>query len=329
MTRDSPISPSRAAAQQSLAFILDLVRLTGFGRDIFDALLLVVATHANLAAITSSPTLQLAYASVSQPPPEALRRPVSVNAIATSLNLPFETVRRRIAKLAGQGACAVTPAGICTPIAGAESPMFAAGATMIYLRTQTLFFELRRLGSLDAPAPSAGAERPQDAWPARLVMRCVGEFVVRSIEPLTRQGVNILSAFIIMQVLDANTRHLMESRTRNLAGPDGVLLDVHRRPVSITVLASHLGLPRETVRRHVIQLAADGWCRRQGRGWIVPAAALARPPIIEFILGSQLNARRMFATLGKFGVLADWEAQRARDLRSGMILENRPAAAAG
>jgi hypothetical protein len=50
---------------------------------------------------------------------------------------------------------------------------------------------------------------------------------------------------------------------------------------------------------------------------------------MEFILGSQLNARRMFAALEKFGVLADWETQRARDLRSGIILENRPAAAAG
>lgn len=115
MARDAPHSSIRVAARLANAFALDLVKLGGFGRDVIDGLLMCAISQANVAQITRSPDLQRTYATLDQPPPDELRRPVSVSAIANSLRIPFETARRRIAGLSDLSIVRTTPKGVIIP----------------------------------------------------------------------------------------------------------------------------------------------------------------------------------------------------------------------
>src|ERR1041384_4981597 len=115
MAREAPHNSMRVAGRLANAFALDLVKLGGFGRDVIDALLLAAISQANVAQITRSPELQRQYATLDAAPPDELRRPVSINAIAGSLRIPFETARRRIAALKDLGVIKVTAHGVIVP----------------------------------------------------------------------------------------------------------------------------------------------------------------------------------------------------------------------
>src|SRR5689334_15297987 len=89
----------RIAARLANAFVLDLIKLGGDRRDVTDSLLRAALVHSNMAPVIRDPELQRRYATLDQDVPNELRRPASVNALASSLNMPFETVRRRIAAM--------------------------------------------------------------------------------------------------------------------------------------------------------------------------------------------------------------------------------------
>src|SRR5215218_1566479 len=122
--RAAPYSQLRVAARLANAFALDLVKLGGFGRDVVDGLLLAAISQANVAQITRSPELQRTYATLDQPPPDELRRPVSISAIANSLRIPFETARRRIAALSDLGIIVTHPRGVIIPSGPLNSPFY-------------------------------------------------------------------------------------------------------------------------------------------------------------------------------------------------------------
>src|SRR6185295_13738301 len=82
-----------------LLFLLDIIEIARGPGQGYDPLILGVVSSASVATVNQDIRLQLAYATVDRPPPDALRRPVSINAIARSLGLPYETVRRRVVTL--------------------------------------------------------------------------------------------------------------------------------------------------------------------------------------------------------------------------------------
>ena len=62
------------------------------------------------------------YAGIDLPLPDDARRPISVNSIAGSLGLPYETVRRRVDRLLEAKLCARAPGGVIVPAAILDSP---------------------------------------------------------------------------------------------------------------------------------------------------------------------------------------------------------------
>ena len=75
--------------------MLDLAKMGGYGRDVIDGILLTAINQANVLPIMRDPQIQRRYATLDNPPPDELRRPVSISAVASSLHVPFETARRR------------------------------------------------------------------------------------------------------------------------------------------------------------------------------------------------------------------------------------------
>lgn len=102
-------------ARLSVLFVFDVTRISRGEGDLLEPLLLTAILQANQSALPSRPDLQLLYGTGTWALPDEHRRPISVSALAQSLGLPFETVRRRTQALARRGLCVAAPAGLYVP----------------------------------------------------------------------------------------------------------------------------------------------------------------------------------------------------------------------
>jgi hypothetical protein len=308
VTRAAPISQLRVAARLANGFALDLVKLGGYGRDIVDGLLIGAISQANVAQITRSPELQRRYATLDAVPPDELRRPVSINAVAASLHIPFETARRRVAQLTEAGVVQATPRGLIIPNGPLTSPVYRARSEASYELVRTLYSRLRAIGMFAdlprAPCPFAAAERP-----VRLVIRLSTDYLMRLAEPVTQHVGDVVSGIVLMDVIHANTEHLPDDE-----GPDpspGPLPDAMRRPIRPAALSARLHIPQETVRRHLNRLVETDRCERTAEGYFVPARVLTRPQFTNYVLGNQVHVQRLFQGLAELGVLTLWDHEAA------------------
>ncbi|MDB5494659.1 MAG: hypothetical protein JWP86_1996 [Phenylobacterium sp.] len=303
----SPLADARLTNRLAMAYLLDVIAIFRGERHLLDLLLFSTISQANVTTITRQADLQVAYAAPDHPPPDAMRRPVSVNALATSLGLPFETVRRRVKGLVDQGLCRAVEGGVIVPTAVVNSPQYFEDSFRGYERLRAFYYQLRDLGLLkDLPPPSV--ELGADLVPLRTVARVSTDYALRVIETMMRALGDLLAGIVLTEVVRGNTEHLpFDMRGGEGVSPEDFVADKHRRPVSITAAAHRLGLPVETVRRHTAELLARGLCVRVTGGLVAPAEALARPAMIAFNAENFANLHRMFAALAQLGVLAVWD----------------------
>ena len=312
MAQEAPHNALRVAARLANGFALDLVKLGGFGRDVIDGLLLVAISQANVAQIIRDPDLQLAYAALDHAPPDDMRRPVSISAIANSLRIPFETARRRIAALTELGLLKTERRGVILPQAPLSSPFYRLGAEANYGLVRNLYYRLRGIGLLEGlPRPNGPAFDPQHP-PVRLVIRLSSSYLLRLVEPLSENIGDLVTALVMMDVIQANTEGLPDSQGGATDGAwtaEDFVADQHRKPVSVSALSERLGIPAETVRRHLARLVQNGQCERVAEGHLIPARVLAGAPFVQFMTANQLNLHRLYTSLAEFGVLSEWERE--------------------
>ena len=312
MAREAPTTSIRVAARLANGFALDLVKLGGFGRDVIDGLLMVAISQANIAQINRNPELQRTYATLDQPPPDELRRPVSISALANSLRIPFETTRRRITGLIDAGIVRSAQRGVIIPTAPLTSPFYRMGVEANYNLVRNLYFRLRGIGLFeDLPRPIRAPFDPEHP-PVRLVIRHSSDYLLRLAEPVTLYMGDLVTGLLLMDMIQANTEHLAD--TDGGADdpdwtPEGFVPDSQRRPVRATTLAERLGIPPETVRRHIHRLIESDRCEQNKDGYLVPARVLARKPFVQFMVDNQSHLHRLYAALGDFGVLTEWERE--------------------
>lgn len=308
---DQPsLTTLRVAARIANGFALDLVRLGGFGRDVIDGLLMAAIGAANVSPITRDPVLQLKYATLDQAPPDELRRPVSINAVAASLRLPFETTRRRIKKLEELGTVQSTPKGVIIGSGPANSPFYRMAFAAHYQMVRTLYGRLWRLGMLrDLPHRRDAIFDPEHP-PIRLVTRLSRDYVLRIVDPLTQHLGDLLTGVILMAVIHANTEHLTDAEGgTDVDGAGGFVTDNQRRPVRAATISQQLGVSHETIRRHLKTLVDEDRCEIVDNGYIVPSRVLARPPYVRYMVDNQMHMQRLFTALAEAGVTAAWDAE--------------------
>ncbi len=312
MAQEPSNSSLRVSARLAVAYALDMVKLGGFGRDIVDGLLLAAISQANIAMITRDPDLQRIYATLDQPPPDALRRPVSVNAIAGSLHLPFETTRRRIAALVKAGVLQSTPRGVIVPLASLNTAFYRMIAVANYELSRTLYARLRKIGLLtELSRPNAPPYDPEHP-PVRLVIRQSADYVLRLVDSLNVHLGDLVSGLILLDVFHANTEHFADTEGGDDDGAwteGGFVADAQRRPVSAAEIARRLGIAHETVRRRLTRMVAEGRCERNEHGYWVTSRILASGLLLDIVLNNQTNLQRLFAALAESGVLSEWERE--------------------
>lgn len=83
--------------------------------DLVTALVFLAIISANVSHLNADGPDGAPHADTDDVPPDAVRKPVSVLALAGSLNLPYETTRRHVAKLLQSGQCERVTGGLIVP----------------------------------------------------------------------------------------------------------------------------------------------------------------------------------------------------------------------
>lgn len=301
----------RLTCRLAIDLLLDLIAIGRGDGHVLDTLLAAAIIQANVQEIMRRADLQLAFSEKDEMPPDEMRRPVTMNAVATSLQLPFETVRRRVRAMARDGFCRFVDGGVIVPTAVLTNPQYYVDGFRGYERLRQGYYQLSGLGLLrDLPPPTVAISA--ETFPVRAVARMFGAYVLRVVETLAPLG-DLLDGLIWLEMYRANVEHLPAEPPRETdmaPGPDDVAHDGLRKPVAVTGLAARLGAPQETVRRHVAGLIARGACVRVRGGLIVPGEALARPELAAVLTDNAANLQRLFSGLAQLGVLQVWDSLR-------------------
>jgi hypothetical protein len=118
------IAVGRIAARLTVEFYLRTTIVVSklSGGDPVEALILRAIIAGNTNHLDRDPQNPGRFASIDDIPPDELRRPVSVLAVASSLGLPYETTRRCANKLLKSGQCVRVKGGLIAPGARHQRP---------------------------------------------------------------------------------------------------------------------------------------------------------------------------------------------------------------
>jgi DNA-binding IclR family transcriptional regulator len=277
---------ARALMPLSGSYLLDQVANGMAGMDARDALLIMAINQANIAPLTRDPEARRRYGGLESPAADEERRPAHLSAIASSLRLPYETVRRRARRLELQGACVLTPHGAVVPESFLASPAYLTSVVAAHARLHRFYQEVRAAG-LMRPLP-ASRFPPEPMVPIRASLRLIADYLLRTGDVVMGLTGDLICGLAFLGILSGG---------ESLPAP----------PTSTSVLARRLAIPHETVRRHCAELVSNGWCVRAGRGYAVAPETLARSETAAFIRGNAANVHRLFSALAERGLVEAWE----------------------
>ncbi len=139
---------ARSAGRMGLEYVLRTLQLlaTPLEGDILLGIVAGAIVVAN-AGYLDRAGVDAHYSELDELPPDAVRKPVTVRALAGSLGIPYETTRRYVNRLTALGICVRVDGGVIATAAalgGAASHM-ALAANLANLRR--LYRGLRRAGA--------------------------------------------------------------------------------------------------------------------------------------------------------------------------------------
>jgi DNA-binding Lrp family transcriptional regulator len=301
------VSPSQEdpnvweTTRASLHYIRDTAQISRAGGDLLEPLIFTAILDANMAPVNRDPTLQVVYGGDISAP-DHLRRPVSINAVAQSLRLPFETVRRRVNGMTKRGACLQDSRGVIVPNAAVTSPAYVAIQRARYDRARRFYQVLKAIGAL--PSDGRADARAPTAQPlVRAANRTLSAYMLRACNDLIALTGDALSSLILLE--------LTLGATETLAGADLPAWAADPvgmgRPVRIASLSKSLSFSAETTRRHLLALEDAGFCLRTKAGLVAVAPPAVWPDLARLMAANLSNVHRLFAALRQLDVLAAWD----------------------
>lgn len=124
---------------------VDLVNREYAG-DITSALVFAAVLEANVGHLGGSPSSLAALDTAMRAPPNTMRRPVTGVALAATLGIPNETVRRKIKGLIDQGMLVRVDGGLIVPTELMAGERMTRIFRASYLNLRSLFSHLQRIG---------------------------------------------------------------------------------------------------------------------------------------------------------------------------------------
>jgi hypothetical protein len=279
----------REVGHLSFNMVLDMAAQGIPGLKPLEALMMMAVNQANIAPLTRDPAARSRYGALERPAPDTERRPVSVRAVAASMQLPYETARRNIQRLAAQGVCRVCEAGVVVPQAFMLSPGYFEAAHRGHERLYSLYRMLSARRLLE-PLPAANYEEPEP--PVRGAVRLLSDYLLRASEAVVRRTGDLVTTLVVLPLLAA------------AAGADPAAAPA---PISVAAVARRLRLPHETVRRHAATLVTLGLTQSGPQGLMLSDSALASPTWRGLLRENAVAVQRLYAGLAERGVVAVWE----------------------
>ncbi len=139
----------RAALRLSAEYMLRNVEVVSEAADgdLMGGLIFAAILQANVRPISNDPKLGKTYGQLDTIPPDELRWPVSVNALAESLKIPYETTRRHVNKLIKEGFCVkVANRGVIVPASVVAQERMIKAAFQQYNHLMHFLGQLKEIG---------------------------------------------------------------------------------------------------------------------------------------------------------------------------------------
>lgn len=269
----------RQLARLGAGFFLAAVGLSSLtiGGDVLDMVIFLTINRANRAPLAADPEAALTLVGAL---PDAQRRAISINGVATWLDLPFETTRRHIRKMRDRGLCEIDARGVYIPAAVLTQPRFLAFADKNRRLVGDLVRDARKLGVSLPEVRHEVADLP--SYKARLA----ADFLLDTFDVAGRGlGLSVMECLIFRAIAYANVEPVGLDPTQDLrsADPDGTSADRPLAPVTVYNLAKSLMLPYETARRHIWRLVEMGFVERAQKGFLVPPRIRQRPDVDQVV----------------------------------------------
>jgi DNA-binding Lrp family transcriptional regulator len=227
------------------------------------------------------------YARLDTPPPDDSRRPISVSALARSLSLPRETVRRRADHLLERAIVSRDERGLSVTTAFLTTPTYQ---TIVFSQMEPILGFLLKLGYPDDPEMGdarAWLDHQSILDRARQFGRIVLRVQLRHYETLARLGGDLHSGLLLSLILSN------AGAAEGEAGQDGA--------TSRLQLAEALTLNRESTRRRLVSLARSGAIVRTSAGYRPSPELLSGPRLEAALSDTSLNIRQMVRLLAVHG----------------------------
>lgn len=301
------IAAVRIAGRLGMSFFLGYLRIVGEDHDLLDGLILLAIGQANVEHLDREPDPRDQHGDIDDPPSETALRPITVNALAATLRLPFETVRRRVGRLSSTGDCVLVKRGAMLPPRTWASQRWRFRAFTVHQQARNLYLALRDLGVLRPLATRAASRR----IPLLALERMAASYALRQLNSLSARLKDPALGLLLIHVIRASTDHLDDTYAE-FAEHDDLIGDSLRRPAPIALLASRMGAPYETIRRHSQQLLKDGWIARDSAGGFYLTREMLRAEHwAEARRENVVNLNRLMSSLGEAGILSTWQGSGA------------------
>lgn len=284
----APASRERAIAYFAFNFVSEMAAHGIPGQKPLETVLLMAINQANIAPLTRDPAARSRYGALDSAAPDEERRPVSVRAVAASMQLPYETARRNIRRLEAQGACVTSDAGVVVPTAFMTSPAYFEAARIGHEKLHALYRMLCGRGLLE-PLPAANYHESEP--PVRGAVRLMSDYLLRASEAVGARSGDLIATLVLLPLLAA------------AVGADGP----RPSPLSVGALARRTRLPAETVRRHALALIDAGTCVSGPGGLTLADGTLSAPAWSGLPRENAIAVQRLFAGLAERGVVDAWE----------------------
>lgn len=222
---------------------------------------------------------------------------ISINALATSLNRPFETMRRHIHALCDMGLCARGPGGVTVPERVQTRPEIAA----LFRTCHDALVRLAEdLAEFNFPLPETRAHR-RYSWQAGLT--AAHDILLTGIEFHAHRFQSWTDMVMAHAIMCANSRPFTYDRAVSQAYAESSNLppDTLRQPVSTGAIARTLGVPVSTAHRRVAAMVDSGFLVRRRRGVMLADSVLSDPDRIAETRTALLHTRQILIRLAAAG----------------------------
>ncbi len=211
-------------------------------------------------------------------------RPVSVNALASSLRRPFETTRRNANALIGMGLLARSSKGLHVPMQAISDPRAARFSDHCHDLLVRLTEDLR---TANMALPQARADLGYDP---RAGVGIAFDLLLAGFECRDGDERNLIRVALLTAIEWANGRFAGEANSASRPAP-----------VKASTVARTLGLPYATVARNLDLLVREGMLDRLPEGLVVQAQRMASGTAEGARAALAYRARQLIGRLAQTG----------------------------